>query len=237
MRIWTWWDVKYQRPLPLSKQQITMDIEQQNPTEHKKSYQELREQYKALHLRPEVFEEFRGLCIRRCQDIDLNPPKPEDCDQFVVAFVELYGSRLWPGNVEKRNHLVRFGDSDRLVYVDRKAPKPVTAEILYERRQSAAAEAGSSEEDANPPAMLPWPEVSETDRIVWAAEAEETTESEKLEKQRTVRTALLESEVGVAMANFFRTMTRYNASVHKASRKPNLLAAIIRVPNGKKKWA
>ncbi|KAK4896830.1 hypothetical protein LTR27_005427 [Elasticomyces elasticus] len=208
-----------------------MNIEQQNPTEQEESYQELREQYKALHLRPEVFEEFRGLCIRRCQDIGLNPPKPEDCDQFVVAFVELYGSRLWPGNVEKRNHLVRSGEADRLVYVDRKAPKPVTAEILYERRQSAAAEARSSEEDASPSAMLPWPEVSETDKIVWAAEADEMTESEKLEKKRKVRTALLESEVGVAMASFFRTMSRYNASVPTTLKKRNLLAAIIRVPN------
>ncbi|KAK5735546.1 hypothetical protein LTR17_008079 [Elasticomyces elasticus] len=205
-----------------------MDVEQQTPTEHKESYQELREQYKALHLRPEVFEEFRGLCIRRCQDIGLNPPKPEDCDQFVVAFVELYGSRLWPGNVERRNHLVRSGEADRLVYVDRKAPKPVTAEILYERRQSVAAEAG----DASPSTMLPWPEVSETDKIVWAAEADEMTESEKLEKKRKVRTALLESEVGVAMASFFRTMTRYNASVPTTLKKRNLLAAIIHVFNG-----
>ncbi|KAK3623474.1 hypothetical protein LTR56_021564 [Elasticomyces elasticus] len=185
----------------------TINIQQEH-TDTDSEFQDLRTAYDALHLHPTVFEEFRSLC-RHYGSTKRRNPTLEACDEFVVGFLMYYGSRLWPVNLGNRRHLVR------------------DSETLHERRQSTVTETGLSEPpDLDGEATQPWRRVSESYRAMLNEEAVQTTQSRKDARKREHADALLESQLGRAVARYYCAMLRYGRPATKVTNPPDLVVAI-----------
>ncbi|KAK5738783.1 hypothetical protein LTR17_005718 [Elasticomyces elasticus] len=199
---------------------------QQEHTDTDSEYQDLREAYDALHLHPTVFEEFRSLC-RHYGNTKGRNLTLEGCDEFVAGFLMYYGSRLWAKNFENRGHLVEDSKLDRLVCVARRPAKAETGETLHKRRQSAATETGPSEPlELDGEATQPWRIVSEPYKAMLNVEAAQTTQSRKDARKREHGDALLESQLGRALARYYRAMLRYGRPATKVTNPPDLVVAI-----------
>ncbi|KAK3648866.1 hypothetical protein LTR56_007306 [Elasticomyces elasticus] len=170
------------------------------------AYQDLREAYKSLHLDPEVFEEFRTVCMRIMYEHNLQPD-PENCEDFVVSFLEKHGGKIWPRNAARRGHLVQ---GDGLSYTRRTVPKIVTPGTLCEKTLVVSMSPGP---DDGPPALTSKTEVAEL--------------CEELERVHLNHDALLESKLGLALARFYRAMLGYQRSASRVSKTQTLLAVIV----------
>ncbi|KAK5677767.1 hypothetical protein LTS10_009650 [Elasticomyces elasticus] len=173
------------------------------------AYQDLREAYKSLHLRPEVFEEFRTVCMRTMHEHNLQPD-PENCEDFVVSFLEKHGGKIWPRNAARRGHLVQ---ADGLSYTRRTVPKLVTPNTLTVTTQT---------ESAKPDDGL-----SASKKSLSTEETEVAELCEELERVHMNHDALLESKLGLALARFYRAMLGYQRSASRVSKTATLLAVIV----------
>ncbi|KAK4897329.1 hypothetical protein LTR27_004849 [Elasticomyces elasticus] len=172
------------------------------------AYQDLREAYASLHLRPTVFEEFRALCIRIMYVHNLQT-EPESCEDFVVSFLEKYGGKIWPRNAARRGHLVQ---ADGLSYTRPTVPKLVTPDTLAvtTRTESAKLDDGPS-----------------TSKALSTEETEVADLCEELERVHLNHDALLESKLGLALARFYRAMLGYQRSASRVRKTATLLAVIV----------
>ncbi|KAK4954445.1 hypothetical protein LTR10_007876 [Elasticomyces elasticus] len=174
------------------------------------AYQDLREAYASLHLRPAVIEEFRSLCRRVLYEHTLQPDL-ESCEDFVVSFLEEHGGKIWPRNAAKRSHLVQ---ADGLSYTRRKVPKLVThtsCEKLLVVTESAGVDCASSD----------------LRKALSTEETEVAELCEELERVHLNHDALLESKLGLALAKYYRAMLGYQHAASKVSKTATLLAVIV----------
>ncbi|KAK4954444.1 hypothetical protein LTR10_007875 [Elasticomyces elasticus] len=180
----------------------------------------LMQQHCALQLRPEAFEEFRGIAITYTRDQEL-PLTAAAADDFTVGLLALYGLKLWPKSDDHRKHLVpNSGPSSGLVYrplpTSHKKKDIVNGPRMYRDESVLRSEHGKT----------PWSDLTEEKKQEWVAKAEKVVAFLNVKHEKTAREVVLKSELGVLLASYYLAMLEYprGACVHN---RPTQMVARI----------
>ncbi|KAK5720916.1 hypothetical protein LTR15_006878 [Elasticomyces elasticus] len=209
----------------------------------------LVQQHCALHLRPEAFEDFRGLVIVYIRDREL-PHTAKSSDDFTVGFLAVHGIKLWPKSDDHRKHLVSdFEASRALVYHHqpmsrtRKETITGTQHVLYSSKVTTANSTAGNKLYSNDgllqggrgkaSAQLPWVDLPAKTKQEGAEKAEKVMALLDAKRERNAREATLKSELGVLLSNYYLVMLGYQRGANVLGRPGSLVTRITTGVNGK----
>ncbi|KAK5704739.1 hypothetical protein LTR17_021604 [Elasticomyces elasticus] len=184
----------------------------------------LMQQHCALHLRPEAFEEFRGIAITYTRDQEL-PLTAAAADDFTVGLLALYGLKLWPKGDDHRKHLVSdSGPSSGLVY--RPLPTSHKKKDIVDGPRMYQDEGFLRSEHGKTPALMPWSDLSDKTKQEWEAKAGKVVAFLNVKHEKAAREAVLKSELGVLLSSYYLAMLEYPRGVCVHNKPKQMVARI-----------